>query len=187
MSDYHQPIFYRFNQDSLLLVKEIVESRPAARNLLDVGAGSGVIGIELALKLGIKNVHFLELQKEWKLSLEKNISEFLPDRETEVFWSSASNWNPKVKYDLIVSNPPYFLPEKGRISPDPIRAKCRSFLEDDWKIFGEKAFCSLSPGGSAWFVTLSENVSHIRKEWRDIPFEVKAREELAILRISSPE
>lgn len=186
MSDYHQPVFYRFNQDSLLLVNEILAAKPEAHNILDIGAGSGVIGIELAHKLGIRNVHFLELQTEWKSTLEKNITDFLPGKETEIFWQSVAEWNPAIKYDLIVSNPPYFLPGNGQLSPDPVRAKCRSFLEDDWKIFGEKAFKALAPKGSAWFVTLNENLPHIRKEWKNIPFQSVEREQLAILKISSP-
>lgn len=186
MSDYHQPVFYRFNQDSLLLVNEILETKPVVRNLIDIGAGSGVIGIELANKLGMNNVHFLELQAEWKETLEKNISEFLPGKETRVFWQSVASWNPTIRYDLIVSNPPYFLPENGQLSPDPVRAKCRSFLEDDWKVFGEKCYSALAPKGSAWFVTLSENVPHIKKQWKDIPFQVKECEQLSILVISSP-
>lgn len=186
MSDYHQPVFYRFNQDSLLLVKEVLGSGPVASNILDLGAGSGVIGIELANKLSIRNVHFIELQPEWKTTLERNIAEFLPGRETKIFWQSVSSWKPSTKYDLIVSNPPYYLPGNGQLSPDPVRAKCRSFLEDDWKTFGEKSFSALAPGGSAWFVTHSDNLPHIRSEWIGMEFEERSRGEICFLKITRP-
>lgn len=183
MSEYHQPVFYRFNEDSLLLVREVAAVRTTAKNLLDIGAGSGVIGIELANKLGVQNVHFLELQRDWGPVLERNVAEFLPGRETQIFWDSVSRWKPGMKYDLIVSNPPYYLPGNGQLSPDPVRAKCRSFLEDDWKTLGEKIVVALAPGGSAYVVTLTENLPHVREEWELIPFVVIERNHLVILRI----
>lgn len=185
MSDYHQPAFYRFNQDSLLLVNEILKSELRPQSILDIGAGSGVIALELARKLSIPVVHFLELQRDWEEVLRKNISDFLPGHETKIFWSAASSWKPERKYELIVSNPPYYLPGKGQLSQDPVRAKCRSFLVDDWKIFGDKCLSALSPGGSGWFITLSETVPHIRSEWKKLPFTELNKGELTILRISS--
>ncbi len=187
MSDYRQPIFYRFNRDSLLLVKEVLHDLPRANNILDLGAGSGVIGIELANKLNISNVHFLEMQKEWKPTLESNIAEFLSGKETKIYWESMGEWRPTMRYDLIVSNPPYYLPGKGQLSPDPVRAKCRSFLIDDWGILAEKVMMALAPGGVAWIVTLGDNLPHIKKAWNRIPFESIEREELIFLKISSPE
>ncbi len=163
MSDYSQPVFYRFNEDSLLLVNEIVKTDLNPKKILDVGAGSGIIGIELAMKLNIPEVHFLELQMDWKPFLETNISELIPETKTKIFWSSVSEWKSKEKYDLIVSNPPYYLPQNGKISPDPVRAHCRSFLKDDWEIMLAKCMKRLTDDGSAWFITPKENLVHILK------------------------
>lgn len=185
MTDYLQPDFYRFNEDSLLLVNEIAGLKLEARNLLDIGAGSGVIGIELAQKLGIKSIHFLELQREWEPVLKHNIENYLDDSEIKIFWGSVGEWNPETKYSLIVSNPPYYLPEKGRISPDPVRAKCRSFLEDDWEILLNKSFSALAAGGSAFFVTALENLGHVSKIAGQFPHEIIQKKNVLILRISS--
>ena len=187
MNDYVQPEFYRFNEDSLLLVKEIVSENPQAMSMLDIGAGSGIIGIELANKLHIPLVHFVELQKEWEKYLLPNIKDQLKHAQSDVFWSSIGEWDPPMKYDLIVGNPPYYLPGKGKTSPDPIRGKCRMFLKDTWKVLLEKSVQSLSPGGSAWFVTLKENQNYIEKMASHLSLEVREQGELIIIKLRSPE
>jgi tRNA1Val (adenine37-N6)-methyltransferase len=184
MIDYSQPVFYRFNEDSLSLVNEIVKSNCTPKKILDVGAGSGIIGIELALKLNIPEVHFLELQKDWKPFLESNISELIPDTITKIFWSPVSDWRSKEKYDLIVSNPPYYLPQNGKISPDPVRAHCRSFLQDDWEIMIGKCINSLTSEGTAWFITPRENLTYILKCAPMKPEVIKSGE-LVILKFNS--
>ncbi len=185
MSDYIQPQFYRFNEDSLLLVKEVAHKHPKAESILDIGAGSGVIGIELAMRLKIPVVHFVELQEEWKDSLETNIHKFLPGLKAKIYWTRISSWEPERKYDLIVSNPPYYLPRSGKLSPDPIRAKCRSFLEDNWEILLLRSQAALLPGGWAHFVTLTENLNHIQET--GIPFMSQEHGDLVIISIKSTE
>lgn len=164
MKDYLQPDFYRFNEDSLRLVKEILQATAKAESILDMGSGSGVIGLELAKALLPGRVDFLELQKEWAPYLHHNVQDFLPAGiEHGIFWTSFSDWVPAEKYDLIACNPPYYLPGKGIASPDPVRAKCRSFLEDDWEILLAKCLLALRPQGKAWFVAPRENKSLIEK------------------------
>ncbi len=187
MTDYHQPEFYRFNEDSLALVKEIVSLNLQPGSILDIGAGSGIIGIELALKLEAPTIHFLELQKEWEPFLSKNIVQYLNDFQVKVFWNSVEKWVPEIKYDLIVSNPPYYLPGNGIISPDPVRAKCRSFLEDDWEIILSKSFSALAPGGKAFFVTAMENLEHVKRAGKMLPIETTQKEKILIIKLSSPE
>lgn len=185
MSDYAQPEFYRFNEDSILLVNEIVKRAPRAMSVLDIGAGSGIIGLELARLLSIPTAHFLELQKEWAPYLEPNIRNFLPHAQTSVFWTSAGEWVPELKYDLIVSNPPYFLPGKARLSPDPVRGKCRMFLTDGWKVLLEKSLMALNRDGQAWFITPRDNLNYVLKVGGNLKLEVIERNELVLLRLSS--
>jgi tRNA1(Val) A37 N6-methylase TrmN6 len=187
MTDYEQPDFYRFNEDSLILVKFISEQKLKAESLLDLGAGSGVIGIELALQLDVPMIHFLELQEDWRPFLNSNIERFIPTRPSEIFWTSVSKWKPVMKYDLIVSNPPYYLPGNGKVSPDRVRAHCRSFLQDNWGIFLSQSRNALAPGGLAFFVTAPENEKHIREVAGNSSVEFIPRESVLIVKLSSPE
>ncbi len=164
MKDYLQPDFYRFNEDSLKLVKEVLNSGIRPDSLLDMGAGSGVIGLELAKVLRPGRLDFLELQTEWEPYLSGNIRDFLPkDVQTNVFWNSFSSWVPDRQYELIVCNPPYYLPGRGILSPDPVRARCRSFEVDDWESLLSKCLSALTPDGMAWFVSPKENQELIEK------------------------
>lgn len=187
MTDYLQPDFYRFNEDSLGLVHEICSSGGSPGSILDVGAGSGVIGIESAIRMKIPVVHFLELQKEWAPYLSENIKNYLPHREIRMFWTSIGKWVPEFSYDLIVGNPPYFLPGNGRLPSDPVRARCRSFLEDGWQVLLRKSSDALSPRGRAIFVTAVENTSHVRAAGKNLPLEIVEKGQIAIVKINPTE
>jgi tRNA1(Val) A37 N6-methylase TrmN6 len=155
--EYDQPGFYRFNEDSIRLVSWILEQDLTPENILDLGAGCGVIGIELARSLKPKGLTLLEVQKEFLSSLELNCRKFLHDiTNYSIYIESFFNFSPICKYDLIVSNPPYYLPGRGEMAHDPNRAVARSFLIDSWSVLLNKILVSLSKEGRA-FVVLKNN------------------------------
>lgn len=153
MTDYRQPDFYRFNQDSLKLVKWVLEQVKESKRILDLGAGSGVIGIELARLLCAENLDLVEVQSEYLPFLQQNIREQLPaSTQAEIYLSSFGEWQPHKKYDVIVCNPPYFLPKHGEPSRDLKRNIARSFVIDDWAVLLNKILASLSLEGKAFLV-----------------------------------
>jgi len=151
--DYLQPDFYRFNEDSIKLVHWILNTGPKVQSLVDLGAGSGVIGIELARVLKPKDFILVELQNEFKSYLEHNCQEFLP---SEVIYNivikSFKEFTPQKKYDLVVCNPPYYLPGQGEKAKDPNRAIARSFLTDSWRTLIEKISQLLTIEGKGYLV-----------------------------------
>ena len=155
--DYEQPSFYRFKEDSIQRVRWILEQNLTPENILYLGAGSGVIGIELARSLKPKGLTLLEVQKEFFSSLEINCRKFLEGvTNYSIHIDSFYNFSPASKYDLIVSNPPYYLPGRGEIANNPNRAVARSFLIDSWSVLLNKILFSLSPEGRA-FIVLKQN------------------------------
>lgn len=150
--DYSQPDFYRFNEDSLKLVNFITGKIMQASRVIDLGSGCGVIGIELAQKMTISEIHFLELQSIFKDYLETNISLFIPNSKSEVIISGLGAFKSDLKYDLIVSNPPYFLPGAGQLGPNSHRNICRSFIEGGWMELLQFITDYLTPSGTAVFV-----------------------------------
>src|SRR5258708_4421753 len=117
MNDYSQPEFYKFNEDSIKLVRRVTEKVKAAEHILDLGAGSGIIGIELANYFHPESLTLVEVQKDYLPHLELNLK-FQLKSKTDFFveLSSFGHWSPQKKYDLIVCNPPYFLPGHGEVS-----------------------------------------------------------------------
>jgi tRNA1Val (adenine37-N6)-methyltransferase len=152
-NDYQQPDFYRFNQDSVQLVKWISTSISQADSIIDLGAGCGVIGIELARILKPKKLTLLELQKEFEPYLTHNAQKFLPqDIEHEIVINSFSNFVTDDKYDLIVCNPPYYLPGHGEVPKNKNRATARSFITDSWSILMQTISELLAVKGSGYIV-----------------------------------
>jgi len=150
--DYKQPDFYRFNEDSIQLINLIKSHVKNAENILDLGAGSGVIGIELARHFKPLSVDFVEIQPSFEEYIKENINLFLENINNKIYIKSFLNWIPEKKYDLVVSNPPYYLPNRGQASKDKRRQICRSFEIDTWKTLLQKLHTSLSPFGTGFIV-----------------------------------
>jgi tRNA1(Val) A37 N6-methylase TrmN6 len=153
MSDYLQPDFYRFNQDSLELVKWVASRVKKANSILDLGAGSGIIGIELANLLAPSQLTLLELQKDYLPHIQDNIKHQLKvEIQTEVVISSFGEWHPLKTYDVIVCNPPYYLPGQGQPSEDQRRGMARTFLIDHWEVLFLRMEESMEEGGAVYLV-----------------------------------
>lgn len=154
MSDYFQPEFYRFNEDSLLLVDWIKRHHQGPySSILDLGAGSGILGIELANFYQPMMVDFLEIQNDFIFYLEKNIDHILNKKtQARVHLNSFARWRSDETWDIIAVNPPYYLKGHGELSKDPRRAIARSFIQDDWRDLLTLIACSLSPKGICYIV-----------------------------------
>jgi tRNA1Val (adenine37-N6)-methyltransferase len=173
MNDYLQPDFYRFNQDSLKLVEWVFSRIKKANKILDLGAGSGIIGIELANKLSAQQLTLVELQNDFLPYLEKNIKfQLKGGTQAEVLISSFGDWPPRRTFDLIVCNPPYYLPGHGQPSEDQRRGIARTFLTDHWEILLSRIEESLTPEGKACLVIKNDerilkliNHTYLRSEF----------------------
>ncbi len=55
-------------------------------------------------------------------------------------------------YDLIISNPPYFFPEHGSLSPSEFKNRCRFFIDSDFKSLISGICNSLTGSGSAYLL-----------------------------------
>lgn len=186
MNDYIQPSFYRFNEDSLKLVKWLASRKPQCTNLLDLGAGCGVIGIELSNYLLPAKLTLLEGQKEFIPYLENNISTQLKaEPDIEIVESTFGQWNPPSQYDLIVCNPPYYLKGHGQEASDPAKNMARSFVVDDWRVLLKLIEKALAKTGRAFMVV--KNDHRILKEVEkssDLELIIHQQDELVFLELS---
>jgi tRNA1(Val) A37 N6-methylase TrmN6 len=92
--------------------------------------------------------------------MTKNCEEFLPhDVQKKIVISSFADFDPPLKFNLIVCNPPYYLAESGQRASNMNRALCRSFLVDSWDILLEKVCICLAPKGRAYFVFKNDRSS----------------------------
>lgn len=79
------------------------------KNILDIGTGSGVIAIMLAQKSQAA-IDAIDIQEESFIQAQQNSASCPWNKRISVFHSSIQNFVKQRlrRYDLIVSNPPYF-------------------------------------------------------------------------------
>jgi tRNA1Val (adenine37-N6)-methyltransferase len=177
--NYSQPEAYHFSHDSIFLAREVFEkhqndlSQPGYK-VLDLCAGCGVVGMDLLFHQLKESTFqgeadFLEIQDIYKNHFEKNkhsLQEYFSEIDLKLNWIEKNYADIKdfKKYDLILSNPPYFLKSNGVLSDNEFKNRCRFFLDSGWieMLFFIKN--SLKEKGKAYFLVRDELKKIIEKE-----------------------
>lgn len=117
---------YRFSVDALLLYSFV--DMKYAKDIADLGAGSGIIGLLLARKYHDAKILLVELQASLYRLIERNIGlNGLEDRVSAIL-ADIKDIDGKLQpmsCDLVVSNPPFRKPRSGRISAGEEKAVAR--------------------------------------------------------------
>ncbi|QOW11585.1 methyltransferase [Kaistella flava (ex Peng et al. 2021)] len=123
-----------------------------AKNILEVGTGTGLISMMLAQRNPEAEIQAIDIiENAVELALENFENSPFKNR-LKVFLQNYKNFNSKEKYDLIVSNPPYF--EENDSSKDII-ARQQSELSFEQLI--EKSSDLLSENGLLSVIIPSES------------------------------
>lgn len=84
----------------------IKENRDNPKTVVDIGTGTGAIGLSLKLEVPTWNISCLDISKEALLVAKKNAKHL--EASVDFLKSDVlSNWNKDQEIDIIVSNPPY--------------------------------------------------------------------------------
>ena len=160
--NYHQPEDYRFSLDSVFLAQKVagvLKNHPDQANLrvLDLCSGCGVIGLELNFHLKTLNkIDFLEIQDVYRPYFDKNVLQAQSADSDFNFlnmnYESLLDSPYKDKYDVIVSNPPYFFIGEGFLSPNEFKNRCRFFIDSDFKKLIASVIFALKPLGQAFLL-----------------------------------
>ena len=164
--DYSQPDFYRFNEDSTKLVAFIQNQlKNPPHTILDLGAGCGVIGIELKKLYPSSHLTLVEGQSEFLPYLKTNTELF--QTKASIVHSLFSELKLDSKFDLIVSNPPYFFKGEGRVSPDLHKQMSRTWEKDSLEILLQTGLRHLNKDGEIWLSLRSNpKVLELLKNYR---------------------
>ena len=119
----HERSAMKVGVDAVLLGSWVDVS--GAKRILDIGTGTGLIALMMAQRNAVANVDAMEIEPEAFQEAVSNIQQSPWNNRVSVECCSFQEWTEraKQKYDLIVSNPPFF--GNGLKVPDEIRAKAR--------------------------------------------------------------
>ena len=137
--------------EQLLLLRQ--QRRTVPLSLLELGTGSGIIAITLALEAPDTEVHAVERSPEALTVAQQNAKTLGADR---IHWHPGSWWqalaSPR-RFDLIVSNPPYIAANDHHLQQGDLRFEPPQALAagpdglDDLRIIIGGAPAHLNPSG----------------------------------------
>ncbi len=173
-----------------LLVEEILSTykKTDKIKILDVGSGSGNIGITLGKNLLYSEVHCVDISDK-AIEIGKLNSSRLNVSNVKFFNLDILNEIPSESdYDLIVSNPPYISIERQETLQREVRLyepHIALFVEDETKFYRRIIALSkniLKPGGRVFFEIDDEIAANILSLLQENSFEnISLRKDLANL------
>lgn len=97
----------KINTDGVLLAVLAESKNPA--HILDIGTGTGVIALMMAQRFPAARVHAVEIDKEAAATAGNNFRESPFASRMQVEAVSIAQFSNEWRYDLILSNPPFFV------------------------------------------------------------------------------
>ena len=114
--------------DTNILVDTILDSKSKSDlSVLELGSGNGIISIMLQYYRPKWKITAIEIQKQLVTVSRQNAN--LLALPLHILNSDIRTFFHEDKYDMIVSNPPFFTRQQGRVSPNKERAIARTELQ----------------------------------------------------------
>ena len=77
------------------------------KTILDIGTGTGLLSLMLAQKTNAA-IDAVEIDKNAFEQASQNVNTSSWNNHIKIFNADIKKWNPPLKYDLIISNPPFY-------------------------------------------------------------------------------
>lgn len=138
----------KINTDGVLLGAIVADQHP--RFILDIGTGTGVIALMLAQRFRDARIEAVEIDASAAAAAGKNFANAPFAGRIAVFPVSIEKFETSVCYDLIVSNPPYFVNDLK--NPERRKEIARHTHEDFFDLLLRKAVSILNKEGAIWLI-----------------------------------
>ncbi len=132
--------------DSVLLA--CLTDVSASKVALDVGTGTGIIALMLAQKNNHLLVDAIEIEEQAFLQATDNVKKSKFNTQIHIYHQALQTFEPVKQYDLIISNPPYFISKSNYSIQDKERANARHDASLPFSVFLQQAFSLLTDEGS---------------------------------------
>lgn len=141
----------KINTDGVLL--GVLAEADNSQTILDIGTGTGVIALMLAQRFNAAQIDAVEIDKVAAETTSRNFSNSPFSERLSIYpmgFEQFFDQNPGKKYDLIISNPPFFI--NSLKSPKAKRELAKHTDEDFFKRLIDTFAAHLNPGGYCWLV-----------------------------------
>lgn len=149
----------KINTDGVLLGTLVQHPNP--QRILDIGTGTGVIALMLAQRFPEAQVHAVEIDEQASATAGKNFQNSIFNNRLINNNIAIEQYNNEEKFDLIVSNPPYFVNDYKNAEPKKERARHASdtFFEE----LVRKVDILLNEKGCFWFILPIKQAEELMK------------------------
>lgn len=156
----------KINTDGVLLGAMAQADQP--KNILDIGTGTGVIALMLAQRFASAEVDAVEIDLTAAQTAGKNFANSPFFERLSIYPVGFEQFfldHPDKKYDIIISNPPFFI--NSLKSPEAKKELAKHTDEGFFKILIDMVVAHLSLAGSCWLViplTIADFVFYLAAE-----------------------
>ncbi len=138
----------KINTDGVLLAA--IAEHPNPGTILDIGTGTGVIALMLAQRFPKAKVHAVEIDQQASETARKNFQFSIFSNRLSLENVAIEQYHDATKFDLIVSNPPFFVNDLK--SSEEKKGIARHTNEQFFIALIKKVVTLLSDEGCFWFV-----------------------------------
>lgn len=138
----------KINTDGVLLGS--IAMHVAPERILDIGTGTGVIAMMLAQRYQHACVEAVEIDKPAAVRAAKNFNQSLFADRLMVNWADIASFKSDNCFELIVSNPPYFVNDLK--NPEARKGVARHAHEDFFASLLVKVAQLLTENGAFWVI-----------------------------------
>lgn len=131
-----------------------------AKAILDIGSGSGVLALMLAQKNKSASIEAVEIDENSFLQCKENFNNSPWPERLKVFHADINQFQPGRKYDIVISNPPFF--SGSLLSGDEVKDKARHSISLSLKELVEVSATSLNEQGSMNFILPAGHETEIK-------------------------
>lgn len=155
---YHDRCAMKVGTDGVLLGSYV--SLPTEGRVLDVGTGTGLVAMMIAQRSTNKlMIDAVEIDKDAFEQAAENVGKTAWSERTKVIHTDFTEYRPGLKYDLIISNPPYF--ENSLSCPDTSRNNARHTNSLNYETLISLSTTMLNDGGRISMIFPHDKLSYI--------------------------
>jgi len=160
--------------DTAFIVETILKQVSNKKlSILELGSGNGIINIMLAHYRPDWQITGIEIQSELVKLSQKNAE--LAEVKIDFREADLKTFLSATKYDIIVSNPPFYPLESGKISPIRERAISRHEISCDMIDIFHCAKRNLKPDGRAFLLYPQERLTDAEKNVKKVDLKLTSK------------